>query len=410
MKKVAYFTDIEYRTDIDGNFQIKESKSDIGSFSYLGKFGEHLMDPHRLRMVHSLVLSLGLRGSLRIQPIRPCSLGDLRLFHSKEYIDFLKNVTHEKIISREIPQKDCLLYNIGPVAEDVDCTAFEGLFEFNSRVAGASLDAAHLIASGEADIAINWAGGFHHAKQSSAAGFCYVNDCVLAIVQLLTKFDRVLYIDIDFHHGDGVEQAFYITNRVCTLSFHRFCPRKVFPGSGAIDDTGVGLGAFHSINVPLATGIRDDAFLQLFEPVVDALVAKFKPGAIVLQAGADSLTGDSVGMENGSFSLSTRGHAACVKKIRDLSIPLLVLGGGGYSKDSVAKCWAIETAVLCGKDIEELPDSIPRNDFYFSTYADKKLHVEPKKDSIDFNSPGRLIIIREQVLNIIDKMVIFKHK
>ena len=419
--KVAYFLDIEYRADVHGNYSIKESKSDLGSFSYLRESsssscldrerkGEgHLMDPSRLRMVHSLILSLGLRNLFRVEQIRPCSDGDLRLFHSKNYIDFLAKVSHEKIISGEdITEDECLLYNIGPVSKDVDCTAFSGMFEFNRRVAGASLDAAHLIATGQADIAINWAGGFHHAKQSSAAGFCYINDCVLAIVQLLTSLDRVLYIDIDFHHGDGVEQAFYITDRVCTLSFHRFSPSgKVFPGSGDIGDTGAGLGAFHSINVPLVGGVSDEAFIGIFHPIVAALVIKFKPNAIVLQAGADSLTGDCVGMQNGSFSLSTRGHAQCVKIVRDLKIPLLVLGGGGYSKESVAKCWAIETAVLCGKEIHELPDLIPNNDFYFSSYAEKNLHVEPKKDSVDFNSPGRLNLIKEQVLNNIDKMIIF---
>ena len=415
--RVAYFTNIEYRTDIHGKHSIKESRIDVGSFSYLKKneadiicSQEHLMDPQRLRMVHSLVLSLGLRSCLRIEPVRPCSIGDLRLFHTKKYLDFLQYVSDDKISSGAVSQHDALLYNIGPVNEDIDCTAFSGLFQFNAMVAGASLDAAHLLSSNQVDIAINWAGGFHHAKRDNAAGFCYVNDCVLAIVQLLTQLDRVLYIDIDFHHGDGVEQAFYITDRVCTLSFHRFGPRRVFPGSGDITDTGSGLGAYHSINVPLVGGISDEAFCGVFEPIVDALVKKFKPNAIVLQAGADSLTGDSVGLDNGCFNLSTRGHARCVEKVTNLRIPLLVLGGGGYSKESVAKCWAIETAVLCGKELQELPETLPNNDFYFSRYSDKKLHVEPNKNCFDFNAPGRLNVMKELVLSNIEKMAVYNTK
>ena len=418
-RRVAYFTDIQHRQDVNGTFSIKETRTDTGSFSFSRAddsrssdkkscSDDHLMDPQRLRMVHSLVLSLGLRDLFRLVPTEACSYSDLRTFHSPEYLKFLQTVTHEKIVTGEVSSESCHAFNIGPVKDGVDCTAFAGLWDFNRLVAGASLDAAYMLRTGETDIAINWAGGLHHAKSGNAAGFCYVNDCVVAIVELLRTFDRVLYVDIDFHHGDGVEEAFYITDRVCTFSMHRFSPKKVFPGTGDLHDTGAGLGKFHAVNVPLLGGVTDEVYVPLFTELVTELVDVFKPSAIVLQAGADSLVGDSVGMENGCFNLSTRGHAECVRVVRDFNLPLLVLGGGGYSKTAVARCWAIETAILCGRDLTDLPDTVPTKDFYHSEYHEKSMHVESRKGGVDFNSPGRMDMIRDVILENIERMTIFQ--
>jgi len=125
--------------------------------------------------------------------------------------------------------------------------------------------AAQRIASGAADIAINWAGGLHHAKKREASGFCYVNDIVLGILELLRTYPRVLYIDIDCHHGDGVEEAFYTTDRVMTCSFHKF--GEYFPGTGTQEDRGRGKGRNYTVNIPLKDGITDEAFKAVFEPV-----------------------------------------------------------------------------------------------------------------------------------------------
>lgn len=195
-RRVAYFTDIQHRQDVGGKYTIKETKSDVGSFSFTREgaddmmqvdlekkcLEDHPMDPQRLRMVHSLVLSLGLRDEFRLIHSRPCSPADLQTYHSKEYLDFLSSVTHKKILDGQVSVEDTHVFNIGPVSDTVDCTAFEGIWEFNRLVAGASLDAAHMLRTGQTDIAINWSGGLHHAKSQNAAGFCYVNDCVLAII------------------------------------------------------------------------------------------------------------------------------------------------------------------------------------------------------------------------------------
>jgi histone deacetylase 1/2 len=142
----------------------------------------------------------------------------------------------------------------------------------------------------------------------------------------------------------------------------------------------------------------------IFRQVLEEVVKKFQPNAIVLQCGADSLSGDSVGIENGSFNLSTKGHSDCVRLIRDLGLPLVVLGGGGYSKSSVAKCWAIETAILCDAENKLAGNVVPISDHYYSQHTDKHLHVPARKDAVNFNSPGRVKQILQAVFGNIQKL------
>lgn len=127
------------------------------------------------------------------------------------------------------------------------------------------IGAAERLNSGASDIAINWAGGLHHAKKREASGFCYVNDIVLGILELLRHFPRVLYIDIDCHHGDGVEEAFYTTDRVFTCSVHKQV--NFFPGTGDVHDRGYGPGRGYTANIPLMNGITDEQYKSVFQPV-----------------------------------------------------------------------------------------------------------------------------------------------
>jgi len=173
--------------------------------------------------------------------------------------------------------------------EPNDCPIFHGLFEFSALCAGGSVGGAVKLNRGETDIAINWSGGHHHAKKTEASGFGYVNDIVLGILELLKSdlftlyrttcpngsylvfffFDRVhkkvLYIDIDVHHGDGVEEAFYCTNRVMTVSFHKY--GEFFPGTGNVKDVGAGPGLHYAVNFPLHDGIDDVTYETVFQPV-----------------------------------------------------------------------------------------------------------------------------------------------
>ena len=182
-----------------------------------------------------------------------------------------------------------------------DCPGFEGLYEFCSISAGGSIAAAQSLNNGQSDIAINWAGGLHHAKKREASGFCYVNDIVLSILELLKSHLRVLYIDIDIHHGDGVEEAFYSTDRVLTASFHKY--GDFFPGTGDVKDCGIKKGKGYSVNVPLRDGITDESFGLVFREVIGYIMNWYQPGAVVLQCGADSLAGDKLGC----FNLSMNG-------------------------------------------------------------------------------------------------------
>lgn len=210
------------------------------------------------------------------------------------------------------------------------------------------------------DIAINWSGGLHHAKKFEASGFCYVNDIVIAILELLKYHARVLYIDIDIHHGDGVQEAFYLTDRVMTVSFHKY-GNYFFPGTGDMFEIGAESGRNYSINIPLKENIEDNSYASVFKPVIDRVIQCYQPSAIVLQCGADSLAGDRLGC----FNLSIKGHGECVKYIKTFNIPLLVLGGGGYTPRNVARAWTYETSILVD---ESISNEIPYSEYfeYFS--------------------------------------------
>ena len=252
--------------------------------------------------------------------------------------------------------------------EFTDCPIFDNLYDFCQTYAGASVDGAVRLNHGLADVAINWAGGLHHAKKSEASGFCYVNDIVLAILELLKYHARVLYIDIDIHHGDGVEEAFFTTDRVMCVSFHKY--GDFFPGTGALCDVGARTGKYYSVNFPLNDGIDDESYESIFKPIIQKIMETYQPGAIVLQCGADSLTGDRLGC----FNLTLKGHAECVRFVRSFGVPTMVLGGGGYTIRNVARCWANETATVLG---EVLPDYIPPNDFIEFYRPDYRLHLDP---------------------------------
>ncbi|ORY68031.1 hypothetical protein BCR35DRAFT_308216 [Leucosporidium creatinivorum] len=268
-------------------------------------------------------------------------------FHTDEYIDFLSRVSPELVEEMSVGGTRFLIGE--------DCPAFEGLFEFCSISAGGSLSGARRLTTGQADIALNWAGGLHHAKKREASGFCYINDIVLGILELLRYHARVLYIDIDVHHGDGVEEAFYTSDRVMTASFHKF--GDYFPGTGALGDRGKGAGKGYAVNFPLKDGIDDESYKGVFRPVMQAIMDWYRPGAVVLQCGADSLAEDKLG----PFNLSMKGHADCVAFMRSFNVPLMIVGGGGYTIRNVARTWAYETGVAVGEDMTQT--DMPFNDY-----------------------------------------------
>jgi histone deacetylase 1/2 len=168
-------------------------------------------------------------------------------------------------------------FNLG----DTDCPIFPGIMELSEISTGGSLDAAIMLNHKMSDLCINWAGGLHHAKKEESSGFCFVNDIVIAIIELLKYHNRVLYIDIDVHHGDGVEEAFYTTNRVMTVSFHRY-GEGFFPGTGDLMDIGCGEGKFYSLNVPLKPFVNDEQFTEIFRSIMTKVKEHYRPNAVVL--------------------------------------------------------------------------------------------------------------------------------
>ncbi|KAH8723739.1 hypothetical protein GQ44DRAFT_619658 [Phaeosphaeriaceae sp. PMI808] len=358
--KVAYFYD-----------------SDVGNYAYVAG---HPMKPHRIRMAHSLIMNYGLYSKMEIYRAKPASKYEMTQFHTDEYIDFLHKVTPDNM---EHFTKEQSKYNVGD-----DCPVFDGLFEFCGISAGGTMEGAARLNRGKCDVAVNWAGGLHHAKKSEASGFCYVNDIVLGIIELLRYKQRVLYIDIDVHHGDGVEEAFYTTDRVMTVSFHKY--GEYFPGTGELRDIGVGSGKNYSVNFPLRDGITDETYRNIFEPVINAVMTYYCPEAIVLQCGGDSLSGDRLGC----FNLSMDGHANCVRYVKSFKVPVIILGGGGYTMRNVARTWAYETGELVE---ESMSKQLPFNDYYEYFAPDYELDVRPSNME-NANSNDYLHKIRSTVI------------
>ncbi|KAJ2005398.1 histone deacetylase [Coemansia thaxteri] len=364
-KNVAYFYD-----------------PDVGNFHY---GPGHPMKPHRIRMTHNLVMSYELYKKMSIYRAAPATCQEMTQFHSDDYVDFLHRVTPENASQF---QRELSKYNF-----EEDCPVFDGMFDLFSLSAGSSMEGAARLNRGLSDICINWSGGLHHAKKCEASGFCYINDIVLAILELLRHHQRVLYIDIDVHHGDGVEEAFYTTDRVMTCSFPNY--GEFFPGTGDLRDIGEAKGKYYAVNFPLRDGIDDVSYQSVFKPVVRSIMEWYQPDAVVLQCGTDSLAGDKLGC----FNLSMDGHAECVRFVKDFNLPTLVLGGGGYTIRNVSRVWAYETGILVGTEMDR---KLPMND-YMDYYAPEYTLSVPAYNVENSNSPEYLERIKNQVLQNLER-------
>jgi acetoin utilization protein AcuC len=210
--------------------------------------------------------------------------------------------------------------------------------------AGATVTGARLILEGKADIVFNPSGGFHHAQPDHAAGFCFVNDIVLAALEFVNAGKRVLFLDIDVHHCDGVQDAFYDRRDVMTLSLHEN-GKTLFPGTGFEDEIGEGLGKGYSVNVPLPVGTYDQAYERVFKDTILPLISKFAPDVIILELGMDALAGDPLA----HLHLTNNVHADVTEALVEMNIPVLATGGGGYHVENTVRGWALCWSVLCGE-------------------------------------------------------------
>ncbi|ODV98069.1 hypothetical protein PACTADRAFT_47889 [Pachysolen tannophilus NRRL Y-2460] len=329
----------------------------------------HPMKPFRLMLTDHLVIGYKLHEHMDLYKPRRATRSELLEFHSEDYIDFLSSITPDQSALKSYA--DTLAkFNIGD-----DCPVFDGMYDYASIYAGASLDATRKLINGQSDIAINWSGGLHHAKKFEPSGFCYVNDIVLSILNLLRYYPRVLYIDIDLHHGDGVQEAFYTTDRVLTCSFHKY-DGKFFPATGNLDETGIGKGKNFAINVPLRDGVDDESYIRLFKSIMEPLINQFNPSVIVQQCGADSLGCDRLGR----FNLNIKAHGECVNFIKSFGIPMLVVGGGGYTPRNVSRLWCYETSLLTNVKLNsKLPENLAFRNWFKPDYS---LHPNLKGDNL----------------------------
>ncbi|GME95894.1 unnamed protein product [[Candida] boidinii] len=317
----------------------------------------HPMKPFRLMLTDHLVIAYKLYEKMDLYTPRRATREELLEFHSEDYVKFLETVTPDNVNKYSQVLKK---FNIGD-----DCPIFDGMYDYCSLYAGGSIDASRKLINGMSDIAINWSGGLHHAKKYEPSGFCYVNDIVLGILNLLRTHPRVLYIDIDLHHGDGVQEAFYLTDRVMTVSFHKY-NGEFFPGTGNYDETGVGKGKHFSLNVPLQDGIDDESYINLFKSVIEPVITTFKPTAIIQQCGADSLGCDRLGC----FNLNIKAHGECVNFVRSFGLPMMVVGGGGYTPRNVSRLWCHETSIMTNVKLKtKLPDELPFRSFFGPDYS-----------------------------------------
>ena len=323
----------------------------MGAATYRRKMygSNHPLAIPRVSLTFDLINAYDALTTAEYKIARKAADYELEWFHTPEYISAIKRA---EVLGR-VKNETRILHQLGTLENPY----FSTLYTTPATATGASVQAAEEVINGR--IGFNPAGGMHHSRPNQAQGFCYFNDPVLGIMRLRQHGWRVLYVDIDAHHGDGVEAAFIDDPEVLTLSLHMDSAYAYPFQGGAVADCGTAQGEFSTINVPLPRGTHDAEYRLAFDVVWQATLNKFKPDAIVLQAGTDILAADPLG----KFQISTQCFLETAEKIlctapqhADGTPRLLVTGGGGYHPLILARAWAGLWALLSGR---ELPVKIP---------------------------------------------------
>jgi acetoin utilization protein AcuC len=311
---------------------------------------DHPLRPERVQLTWDLIDAYGLPECSNVWRVgcSSASMEDLRRIHSPDFIDATTRAGH----GEDGPWGR---YGFGPG----DNPVFPDMHEAASLVAGASLGAAAEVAEGRAQHAFNAAGGLHHAMRERASGFCVYNDPAVAISWLLAKgFERVAYVDVDVHHGDGVQAAFWHDPRVLTISLHQY--GLLFPGTGEVEELGAGEALGTKVNVPLASYTTDTGWLEALDAVVPPLVRAFGPQVLVTQLGCDSHRTDPLAQ----LGLTTHAYCETARALHALAHEAcegrwIATGGGGYQWARVVpRAWTIYFGEMCGA---ELPDELPES-------------------------------------------------
>ena len=324
------------------------------AFVYEDKLSQHVLRPDhpfrpvRLRHVFDLLQAYEAfnEPNSRLVHPRTATDEDLTLIHKRDYVNAVRTYSATGAEDRLANRYGFSMMGDNPI--------YKGMFEANNLAVGATMEAARLVISGESDRAFSPAGGLHHAMPERASGFCVFNDAAIAIEWMQRQGLRVAYVDIDAHHGDGVERAFYETDQVLTVSIHE-SGRYLFPGTGSADDIGTGRGRGYAVNLPLEPYTDDDIYLWLLETAVMPLVQAFNPDVLVTQLGIDTHFSDPLT----HLHLSVQGFTRAVELLSGLCPRWLALGGGGYAPDAVARGWAQAYGVMLQRQWpERIPDSM----------------------------------------------------
>ncbi|MCL2550679.1 MAG: acetoin utilization protein AcuC [Actinomycetia bacterium] len=300
----------------------------------------HPMDPVRLGLTRSLVRAFGLDGALPAVAAPAAGDSTLELVHRAEYVAAVRRASEDPRGGAD--------QRFGLGTEDNP--AFAGMHEASALIAGQSVGAAEAVWHGEVAHAVNFAGGLHHAMPAAASGFCVYNDAALAVARLLELgAERVVYVDVDVHHGDGVQAAFWDDPRVLTVSLHEH-PRTLFPQTGWPEETGGPDAEGGAVNVALPAGTGDAGWLRAFHAVVPELVAAFRPQVLVSQHGADTHFEDPLAHLAVSLDAQRMVAEACHELAHEHAQGRwIALGGGGYAvTDVVPRTWTHLVAIAAG--------------------------------------------------------------
>jgi acetoin utilization protein AcuC len=308
---------------------------------------EHPLKPVRLALVHDTLTKLGAfeQAGAKILAPREATRVEVERIHAPEYIEAVIRASRN-------PRRDYAEWGLDPRR---DTPPFPGMHDISLLTTGGSLVAMEEVLAGNVRVAVNYSGGLHHAMRRRASGFCIYNDPAIVCGVLADKGLKVAYVDIDAHHGDGVQHAFYDTDQVLTISLHE-SGLTLFPGTGFAHERGEGKGAGYSVNVALPAYTDDPAYLRAFDEVVPPLLERFRPDVLVTQLGIDTHFSDPLT----HLQLSTRAREHIVRWFTNSPYTWTAMGGGGYSLDAVRRTWAMEFLIMQGVDVPaELHDPEP---------------------------------------------------
>lgn len=257
----------------------------------------------------------------------------LLLAHTRYYIDLFKRADEGEF------SLEMLEAGLGTG----DNPIFRGMYRFALITSGGTWQGAQMLDAGEARFVFNPIGGYHHAGKNHAGGFCYVNDIGIAIMDLIKKGRRVVYIDIDVHHGNGVQDLFYKDDRVLKISIHE-SGMTLYPWSGFQNEIGADAGRGYNVNIPLLKGTDDEVYVEAFESVVPPLVKAFGPDIVFAQIGGDVHKEDPLA----HLRLTSNGYKRVIQIINELSPKIMATGGGGYNVYKTSALWALAWATFCG--------------------------------------------------------------